>query len=287
MEDMYDDVATKTVSSANPLAEQVYRLLKQDIFNFRLFPGDRFSETDIAQHYGVSRTPMRDALFRLLREGYLEVGFRRGWKVRDINFNQLDQLYDLRIVLEVASIDRLEMAAPAHAAIEALKSVWCVQPELRESDPAVMFAMDENFHRGLVAATGNAEMLRVHNDVTERIRIVRRLDFLKAHRTSATYDEHSTLRTLIDRGKVGEATLLLHAHITQSKLEVRKITLRSMSADAYSDPIRPPDERPLPCWTGFLERWLQGRSTPEFYRALVVTFPARPKFGKRERVSDY
>lgn len=228
---MHEEVATKTVYSANPLAEQVYQLLKQDIFNFRLFPGDRFSETDIAQYYGVSRTPMRDALFRLLREGYLEVGFRRGWKVSDINFDQLDQLYDLRIVLEVASIDKLVMASPPHAAIDELKSVWCVPEARRQNDPATMFAMDENFHRGLVAATRNTEMLRVHNEVTERIRIVRRLDFLKPHRTSATYDEHSTMLNLIDRGKVGEATMLLRAHITQSKLEVRKITL-SMLASA-------------------------------------------------------
>lgn len=227
---MHEEVATKAVSGANPLAEQVYQLLKQDIFNFRLFPGDRFSETDIAQYHGVSRTPMRDALFRLLREGHLEVGFRRGWKVCDINFDQLDQLYDLRIVLEVAAIDRLAMTAPPHAAIDALKLVWCVPEELRECDPTTLFTMDENFHRGLVAATGNAEMLRVHNDVTERIRIVRRLDFLKPHRTSATYDEHSTMLNLIDRGKVGEATILLRAHITQSKLEVRKITLSMLAA---------------------------------------------------------
>ncbi|WP_239482840.1 GntR family transcriptional regulator [Paraburkholderia sp. C35] len=230
MEDTSEEVATKTVYSANPLAEQVYQLLKQDIFNFRLFPGDRFSETDIAQHYGVSRTPMRDALFRLLREGYLEVGFRRGWKVSEINFEQLDQLYDLRIVLELASIERIAVSPPPHAGIDEMKAVWCVATETRESEPIVMFGMDENFHRGLVAATGNAEMLRVHNDVTERIRIVRRLDFLKPHRTSATYDEHSTMLNLIDRGKLAEATILLRAHITQSKLEVRKITLSMLAA---------------------------------------------------------
>ncbi len=72
-----------------------------------------------------------------------------------------------------------------------------------------------------VAATGNAEMLRVHNEVTERIRIVRRLDFLKAHRTSATYDEHSTMLNLIEtRGNSPRPRSSLRAHITQSKLEV-------------------------------------------------------------------
>jgi DNA-binding GntR family transcriptional regulator len=219
----------RAIQSANPLAEQVYQQLKQEIFSFRLFPGDRFSETDIAQYYGVSRTPMRDALFRLLREGYLEVGFRRGWKVSEINFAQLDQLYDLRIVLETASLDKLASAAPPHPEIDALKSVWCVAAEARESDPVAMFALDEDFHRGIVRASGNDEMLRVHNEVTERIRIVRRLDFLKPHRTSATYDEHAKMLRCIDRGKCGEAAMLLRAHITQSKLEVRKITVSMLS----------------------------------------------------------
>src|ERR1700722_4295752 len=218
-------------SAANPLAEQVYQRLKSDIFSFRLFPGDRFSENGIAQYYGVSRTPMRDGLFRLQREGYLEVGFRRGWKVSQINFEQLDQLYDLRIVLELAALERLTSGNAPHEAIEPLKAIWCVEPELRESDPVKMFGMDENFHRQLVAATGNAEMLRVHNEVTERIRIVRRLDFLKPHRTSATYDEHATMLNLIERNRVTEAIILLRAHITQSKLEERKITL-SMPAGA-------------------------------------------------------
>ncbi|MFL9868654.1 GntR family transcriptional regulator [Paraburkholderia fungorum] len=218
-------------AAANQLAEQVYQQLKHDIFSFRLFPGDRFSESGIAQHYGVSRTPMRDGLFRLQREGYLEVGFRRGWKVSPINFDQLDQLYDLRIVLEVAAVERVGAGGDAaHAAVEALKAVWCVEPESRESDPVKMFGMDENFHRQLIAATGNAEMLRVHNDVTERIRIVRRLDFLKPHRTSATYDEHATILDLIDRKRITEAIVLLRAHITHSKQEVRKITLSMLAA---------------------------------------------------------
>ena len=222
--------AADVANAANPLAEQVYQRLKQDIFNFRLFPGDRFSESGIAGHYGVSRTPMRDGLFRLLREGYLEVGFRRGWKVCAINFEQLDQLYDLRIVLEVAAIERLASSGTSHVAIDALKTVWCVAPESRESDPLTMFELDEDFHRSLVAATGNAEILRVHNEVTERIRIVRRLDFLKPHRTSATYDEHATMLNLLERGKLAEAAILLRAHVTQSKQEVRKITVSMLAA---------------------------------------------------------
>ncbi|CAM2154009.1 GntR family transcriptional regulator [Pararobbsia alpina] len=222
--------AVAAANAANPLAEQVYQQLKQDIFSFRLLPGDRFSENGIAQYYGVSRTPMRDGLFRLQREGYLEVGFRRGWKVAQINFEQLDQLYDLRIVLELAAFERIAAGDAPHAAIDTLKSIWCIDLTERESDPVTMFGMDEDFHRQLVAATGNNEMLRVHNEVTERIRIVRRLDFVKPHRTSATYDEHAKMLYLLERSRIQEASILLRAHITQSKLEVRRITLSMLAA---------------------------------------------------------
>lgn len=222
--------APSAPTAPNALAEQVYQRLKSDIFSFRLLPGDRFSEHAIATFYGVSRTPMRDGLFRMQREGYLEVGFRRGWKVSPIDFDQMDQLYDLRIVLELAALDRILSADADHVALETLKAIWCVPVDERESDAVTMFGMDEDFHRRLVAATGNREMLRVHNEVTERIRIVRRLDFLKPRRTTATYDEHAKMLQLIERNRIQEASILLRAHITQSKMEVRKITLSMLAA---------------------------------------------------------
>lgn len=214
-----------TVTAANPLAEQVYNRLKDDIFNFRLLPGDNFTETEMALSYGVSRTPLRDALFRMQREGYLEVGFRRGWKVRPIDFDRLDNLYDLRIVLEMAALERLCQNPEPSPELEALNAVWLLPEAERESEAVKVAQLDESFHTNLVAAAGNDEMTRIHTEVTEKIRIVRRLDFLKKNRVDATYEEHGKLLKLIAKRKATEAQILLRAHITQSKLEVRKITI--------------------------------------------------------------
>jgi DNA-binding GntR family transcriptional regulator len=214
-----------TVTVANPLAEQVYNRLKDDIFNFRLLPGDNFTETEMAQRQGVSRTPLRDALFRLQREGYLEVGFRRGWRVRPIDFDRLDNLYDLRIVLEMAALDKLCQQPEPSTGLERLNAVWLVAAGARESDAVRVAELDEAFHTNLVAAAGNEEMTRVHTEVTEKIRIVRRLDFLKKKRIEATYEEHGKILQLIAKRRTTEAQILLRAHITQSKLEVRKITI--------------------------------------------------------------
>ena len=62
------------------MADKVYEQVKRDIFDFRLLPGDRFSESDVAQRTGVSRTPVREALHKLAKEGYIQVASRSGWK---------------------------------------------------------------------------------------------------------------------------------------------------------------------------------------------------------------
>ena len=74
-------------------------------------------------------------------------------------------------------------------------------------------------------ASGNRQMARVHGEITDRIRIIRRLDFTKPNRIEATYDEHARILRAITRRRTDEAQRLLRAHIEQSKLEVRMITL--------------------------------------------------------------
>ncbi len=213
---------------ANPLAEQVYARLKDDIFDFRLLPGDRFTETEMATRYEVSRTPMRDALYRLQRDGYLEVEFRRGWQVRNLDFVYFDNLYDLRIVLECAALERICQMSGTPQELNDLKAIWLVPGEDREQDGRRVAQLDEMFHTSLVSAAGNQEMTRVHADLTEKIRIIRRLDFTQGSRVDATYQEHAKLLRLLLRRKATEALMLLRSHIQESKLEVRKITLHKL-----------------------------------------------------------
>lgn len=217
------------VARVNPdsLADQAYAKLKTAIYDFHLLPGDRFSEGDIADRLQMSRTPVREALFRLQREGYVEVMFRSGWQVKPFDFQQFEQLYDVRITLEVAAVNKLCGMVDAPL-LDDLKRAWLVRPEDRLTDGPSVSALDERFHEQLVEATGNREMARIHHDITERIRIIRRLDFTKGMRIEATYGEHAKiLRAIIER-HTAEAVLMLTSHIESSKAEVRKITLHML-----------------------------------------------------------
>jgi DNA-binding GntR family transcriptional regulator len=214
-------------SPSNPLAEDIYARVKDEIFDFRLLPGQRFTETEMAQRYGVSRTPVRDALYRLKREGFLEVAFRSGWSVRPLDFEMFDELYDMRIVLETAAIERICHLEDL-SALTPLARVWHTGPAARCREPREASRLDEAFHVSLVEAAGNREMARVHRELTEKIRVVRRLDFLKPLRIEATYDEHAAILELIMRRCEAEASQLIRAHILESKSEVQKLTVQML-----------------------------------------------------------
>ncbi|MCC4308412.1 GntR family transcriptional regulator [Alcanivorax marinus] len=210
------------------LAERIYRQLKQDIFDFRLLPGDRFSENEIAERMGASRTPVREALFRLEREDYVEVLARSGWQVKPFDFKYFEELYDVRIVLECAAVRRLcEQNGPTPQ-LEALTALWSTPKEDRPRQVGPVSALDERFHEILVEAAGNQEMARIHHDLTERLRIIRRLDFTKPPRIDATYQEHAAILDAIAHRRVDQAQMLLRAHIEASRNEVRKITLHML-----------------------------------------------------------
>lgn len=76
------DLATRR---AGKLTDTVYASLRDDIYAFRLLPGDRFAENDVAERLQVSRTPVREALMRLQSEGLVRGHFRNGWEVVPID----------------------------------------------------------------------------------------------------------------------------------------------------------------------------------------------------------
>jgi DNA-binding GntR family transcriptional regulator len=214
--------------------DDVYMQLKKDIAEFRLLPGDRFSENEVCERLSVSRTPVRQALARLQQEGFVEVLFRSGWRVLPFDFDQFEQLYDLREVLETTAAQRLCDDSSACGSqvdrnrLDQLAAIWLVPVDQRSTYGLQVSQWDEAFHCSLVAAAGNAEMARVHQEVTERIRIIRRLDFTQAQRITATYDEHAQILKAILAKRADQASMLLRAHIGTSQAEVRKITLHQV-----------------------------------------------------------
>ncbi len=226
------------------LADAVYQRVKADIFEFRMLPGAGLSENEIAARAGVSRTPVREALLRLQREGFVELQPKSGWSVKPLDFEHFEHLYDVRVILELAALARL-CAGEIGGALDELKALWLVPPRLRRSDWIEVAQLDEAFHAALVQAAGNPELARIHGDITERIRIIRRLDFTQRERIERTYEEHAAILRAVLARKAQQAGLLLRAHIEASKLEVRKISLHRLHLAHRAARAAPPAARRL------------------------------------------
>ena len=220
------------------LGQAVYDRIKEDIFEFRMAPGQRYSEQELANLLGVSRTPLRFALHVLAREGYLDrVGGHAGWLVKPFDLAYYEDLYDFRTQIELIAVRRLCAMDPAPDLSE-LCAFWRVPRRLRDMNGATVAREDEKLHSTLVSLAGNREMLRTHRDLTERIRIIRRLDFIEPARIKAAFDEHDKILGALLARKADAAEMLIRAHIGASRAEIRHITLHRLSMVAQGAKAR-------------------------------------------------
>lgn len=231
MQDFHED----SLGDMAPLAGRVYQRLKADLFDFQLLPGDRFTESEVAISLKVSRTPVREALMRLQKEGYLQMKFRAGWQVKPFDFRYYQELYDLRTILETASLRAWAKKVPERWQdnLKLLAQFWVIPAFERCQSGEVLFSEDEQFHRTLVSWGENREITRLHDEITERIRIIRRLDFSDEARRTATYQEHEMILEYLQKRQVEEACGALEAHIASSRASVETITLARLETARF------------------------------------------------------
>jgi DNA-binding GntR family transcriptional regulator len=214
------------------LAEAVHQRIRDEIYDFRLMPGDRYSESELAGRFGVSRTPLRLALHMLAREGYLVKGDgHAAWQVRPLDLDYFQDLYDLRVHLELIAVRRICLIDP-FPDFSAQRDFWLVPESERNLEGHAVARADEALHASFVENCGNAEMARVHWDITERIRIIRRLDFIEPARIVSAYEEHAKILRALFARKSDRVEMLLKAHVDASRAEIRHITLHRLSEAA-------------------------------------------------------
>ena len=214
----------------------VYTRLRDEIFAFRLFPGDRFTESDVAATYGMSRTPVREALTRLQSEGLVRVHYRSGWEVTPMDFARFDELYEMRQMIESRTIKALCSADTRridHDAVIALRRVWCgpypLLGDAHDSQASQAVAtLDEAFHNTLVLAAGNREILNAFEQLTDKIRIIRRLDFEYFDRVRAIQAEHAAILDAIATRDAEQALALMSTHIDNAHAAVNQITVERL-----------------------------------------------------------
>jgi DNA-binding GntR family transcriptional regulator len=151
---------------AESLADGAYRRISEALLSGALKPGARLVMDTLAAQLEISRTPVRDALRRLEREGLIEPTGRRGYIVRPLNADEIHNLYEVRTAVEVYAAQRvaeLGGTAVSHVA-DAVRRAEAM--DLKQ--PAEAFAANRLVHRAVVEATGNELLVGLFDGIWTR-----------------------------------------------------------------------------------------------------------------------
>lgn len=152
--------------SGESLADGAYRRISEALLSGALKPGARLVMDTLAAQLEISRTPVRDALRRLEREGLIEPTGRRGYIVRPLKPDEIHHLYEARMAVEVFAAQRvaeLGQAAVSHVA-DAVRRAEA----LDLTQPGEAFAANRLVHRAVVEATGNHLLVGLFDDIWTR-----------------------------------------------------------------------------------------------------------------------
>ncbi len=210
-------------------AHEIYARLKAMILDFELYPGSRITEMELADYFKVSRTPVREALQRLESEGSVVIRPKQGCFVREIDMSEITQYYDVRLTLESMAID-LACQHMSDEDIRALMARWDPQTRPGMTDNVEkMVAREEGFHIDVAIGGGNTVLVNYLQDINNRIRIIRRLDFTSSTRIDATYEEHHAIAEAIFQRDAQRGKQLIREHIAASEEFAKSLTLDYLS----------------------------------------------------------
>jgi DNA-binding GntR family transcriptional regulator len=196
----------------------VFNTLREMAISYQLKPGERLSEIELAARLGVSRTPVREALTRLVTEGFL-VPCTRGFMRRPLDVQEALDLYEARMAVERECL-RLALARAESSQIdEALAFLEHSRGVPADTPVRELVALDEAFHLRIAAMAGNGELSRMLASLNERIRFIRWIDMEKVGR-DFTQQEHGEILDALSRRDAAEAQRLMDEHITLRREQI-------------------------------------------------------------------
>jgi len=231
---MVDTVEQMGGKQFSNLSASIVATLKERIIHWQYPPEHRLTEAELCQKFGVSRSPVREALRTLATDGFLKKMPNRGYAVKQYNFHEIEELYEVRLALELYVVECLaKRGAPKKDEIDALKRTWtCLLNESSKKDEDLA-RLDTLFHETLAHAAGNKSLLRHLRAINERLLLFRMIDFGKAHRAERTCHQHLGILKRIAAKDVAGARKAMQQNIEEGRNNVHA-AIKDALARAYS-----------------------------------------------------
>ena len=212
------------------LYQEVAERLRQRIFAHEIPPGSWIDEQKLAEQYGISRTPLREALKVLAAEGLVELKPRRGCYVTEISRQDLDDIFPLMALLEGRCA--FEAAQRARAAdITELRDLHeQLEAAARDGRIDAFFEANQAFHKRVQELSGNRWLLSVIQDLRKVLKLSRLHSLSLEGRLQQSLDEHRAIVAAIAAKDGATAERLMHDHLLSGREAAAKMDAKAVKA---------------------------------------------------------
>ncbi|MGR3661190.1 MAG: GntR family transcriptional regulator [Paracoccaceae bacterium] len=201
---------TDNAKSKLPQGLDAYQRIIGEIRSAVLLPGDRLTETELAARFGISRTPVREAIRQLEADGLVVHTPRRGATIRTLGHAEISELYDMRSVLEGAAA---QFAARAASDVE-LKELEAIHIAMSAAtDAEARYVLNQQFHAALLDAARNRFLVKAVGVVNKTLLILGPSTMEEVGRADQALSEHVAILSALKARDPLEAGLAMRSHI--------------------------------------------------------------------------
>ena len=216
------------------LSASIVATLKERIIHWQYPPEHRLTEAELCQKFGVSRSPVREALRTLATDGFVKKMSNRGYAVKQHNLREIEEIYEVRLALELFVVECLaKRGTPKNDEIDALKRTWTGLLNGSSKKDEELARLDTLFHETLAHAAGNKSLLRQLCAINERLLLFRMIDFGRAHRAESTCHQHLEILKRIAAKDISGARKAMQRNIDEGRNNVHA-SIKDALAKAYS-----------------------------------------------------
>lgn len=217
-----EELYTIEITMLETAGQDIYATLFDRIVGGDIKAGERLKEIALSKEFGISRTPVRDALRQLANDGLAEIAPAQGARVVGFTADDVEDVYDIRMALELLAVDlagpslRLQRLAELKALIEE------DAPPTRERQAE----LDAELHQHLIEATGRRYLIAMYEQTSRLMQRIRTLSFREPETLSHVMEEHAELIEALLVRDVEAAKRVIRRHIQNSKTRVLSLLHR-------------------------------------------------------------
>lgn len=201
------------------LTDKVYQAIKERILNQDIEVGARLRDEELASQLGVSRTPIREALLRLAREGLVTMVPRSGTHVRTFTGEDIEEIFDLRVALESLAVRKAAGRLPAADLARLRELHQAAERAIAAGDIGPALEFDYEMHRLILEACGNRKLQEIMRTINDLVTLFRNLGARTPAHRGFTYRHKEIMRALTRRDPEAAARALTE-HIEVARREV-------------------------------------------------------------------